>query len=130
MSSIQEYVVQGGQAVTAGEVDQFRRQVALYKLKVETLEPEGEPKLREQAGFLLRFIEDVLDEEYSPTDFAAVPEAIFAIRYLAKGVDIIPDSVPGGFSDDAAVVRAVLGGHDAEFRAYAAKNALDFPALG
>lgn len=129
MSSIQEYVVQGGQAVTAGEVDQFRRQVALYKLKVETLEPVGQPKLPEQAGFLLRFIEDVLDDAYESADFAAVPEAIFAIRYLAKGVDIIPDSVAGGFCDDALVVRAVLEGHDAEFRAYAARNGLDYDAL-
>jgi len=129
MSSIQEYVVQGGQAITAGEVDQFRRQLAVYKLKAETLEAAGQPRLREQTSFLLRFVEDVLDDVYASTDFSALPEAIFAVRYLAKGVDIIPDCMPGGYSDDAAVLRAVLTGHEAEFRAYCQKEGLDFEAL-
>ena len=130
MSSIQEYVVQGGQAITAGEVDQFRRQLAVYKLKAETLEAAGQPRLREQTSFLLRYIEDVLDDVYASTDFSALPEAIFAVRYLAKGVDIIPDSLPGvGYSDDAAILRAVLTGHEADLRAYCQKEGLDFDAL-
>ncbi len=129
MSSIQEYVVQGGQAITAGDVDAFRRQLAVYKLKAETLEAAGQSQLREQTSFLLRYVEDVLDDVYVPGDFAALPEAIFAVRYLAKGVDIIPDSVAGGYSDDQAVVRAVLDGHAAEFEAYAVKNGLDFASV-
>jgi len=127
MTSIQEFVVQGGQAITAGEVDTFRRQLALYKLKAETLEAAGQSRLRERTAFLLRFVEDVLDDEYVTSDFAALPEAIFAVRYVAKGVDIIPDSVPGlGYSDDAAVVNAVFTGHEAELAAYCAKTGLDF----
>lgn len=130
MTNIQDFVVQGGQAVTAGEVAAFRGHLAAYKLKAETLEVAGQSALREKALFLIRYIEDVLDDEYIAGDFAALPEAVFAIRYLAKGVDIIPDSVPGvGYSDDAAVVGVVLLGHADEFRAYGAKAGVDYDAL-
>ena len=127
MSSISEYVVQGGQSLTAGEVDHFRSHLPAYKLKAETLEAAGQGALRERASFLLRFIEDVLDGVYEPKDFAALPEAIFAVRYLAKGVDIIPDNMSGGYSDDAAVVAAVFNGHGPEFDAYCLKSKIGLP---
>lgn len=123
--SIQDYVVQGGQSLTAGEIDAFRRQIPLHKLKAETLEAEGQGPLREQVSFLLRYIEDVLDGEWEAQDIVALPEAVFAVRYLAKGVDIIPDNVAGGYMDDALVVRSVLGGHAEEFVAYAKANGLE-----
>lgn len=131
MSMISDFVARGGQAVTAGEVFAFRSHLAAYKLKAETLEASGQGALREQASFLLRFIEDVLDDVYVSDDFAALPESIFAIRYLAKGVDIIPDNVSGGYNDDAAVLRAVLEGHAPEFEKYCQatkiKNPIVFP---
>jgi len=129
MTSISEYVVQGGQALTAGEVDRFRSHLPAYKLKAEMLEGGGQEALRESASFLLRFVEDVLDGAYVPGDFAALPESIFAVRYLAKGVDIIPDSMPGGYADDRAVLQAVLSGHAPEFEAYCAKSGIVLPAL-
>jgi len=127
MSTISDYVVQGGQSLTAGEVDAFRNHLAAYKLKAETLGMSGQGALGDQAAFLLRFIEDTLDGVYDPADFAALPEAIFGVKYLAKGVDIIPDSMPGGYSDDAAVIAAVLGGHAGEFEAFAKKNQISVP---
>lgn len=129
MSTLSDFVVQGGQAITAGQVDAFRNHLAAYKLKAETLEAEGQPLLREQTAFLLRFIEDVLDEVHVPSDFPALPEAIFAVRYLAKGIDIIPDKIPGGYRDDAAVLREVLTEHEKELRSYSAKNGIDFDRI-
>lgn len=127
-ANIQDFVVQGGQAVTAGEVAAFRNHLAAYKLKAETLELEGQPLLREAVQFLLRYIEDVLDDVFVPADFAALPEAVFAVRYVAKGVDIIPDSVPGiGWTDDAAVVGAVIAGHAEEFQKFCGTAGLKLP---
>jgi uncharacterized membrane protein YkvA (DUF1232 family) len=52
------------------------------------------------------------------------------LGYLLKEVDIIPDSVPGmGLADDSVVLRAVLMGHEEEFRAFAKKEDLDFSAV-
>jgi uncharacterized membrane protein YkvA (DUF1232 family) len=70
-----------------------------------------------------------LDDAYVPGDFHALPEAIFAVRYLVKGVDIIPDNLPGGYNDDAAVLREVLTGHEPEFREFSAEIKIDFDAL-
>ncbi len=129
MSTITNYVVQGGQSITAGQVAAFRSHLAVYKLKVETLEAVGQPLLRGQCTFLLRFIEDVLDDVYFAEDFSALPEAVFAVRYVVREADIIPDNVSGGFSDDAEVLRVVLAGHGEEFRKYCLQNGLDFDAL-
>lgn len=127
MSSIQEYVVQGGQSITAGTIEAFHRQIANHRLRAEALVEENQPALRDKAVFLLRYVEDVLDGAWPPADLAAVPEAIFAIRYLSKGVDIIPDSLSGGYIDDAAVVSAVLVGHRGEFEAFSKKNGITLP---
>ena len=129
MSTISDFIVQGGQAITAGQVDVFRNHLAAYKLKAETLESAGQPLLRKQSLFLLRFIEDVLDEVYVAEDFPALPESIFAVRYLVKGVDIIPDTTAGGYSDDSAVLNEVLAGHEAEFRKYCRQNKIAFDSL-
>jgi uncharacterized membrane protein YkvA (DUF1232 family) len=129
MSSFSEFVVQGGQSITAGQVDSFRGHLAAYKLKAELLKTERQPLLADQCAFLLRYIEDVLDDAYVPGDFHALPEAIFAVRYLVKGVDIIPDNLPGGYTDDAAVLREVLIGHEPEFREFSAESKIDFDAL-
>lgn len=124
---ISEFVVQGGQSLTAGEAAKFRQHLAAYKLKAETLAATHHEKLRDETAFLLRFIEDVLDDAYAPDDFAAVPEAIFAVRYLAKEIDLIPDNLPGGLDDDAAVIGCVWENHEKEFRKYAAKNHIHLP---
>lgn len=129
MSTLSEFVVQGGQAITAGQVAVFREHLAAYKLKAETLAAAGQPRLRVQCSFLLRFIEDILDDAYACEDFSALPESVFAVRYLAKGVDIIPDNIPGGYSDDAAVMREVLAEHEDEFRKYCGLNKIDFDAI-
>lgn len=124
---ISDFVVRGGQAVTAGEVSAFRSHLAAYKLKAETLGASGQQALRDQASFLLRFIEDVLDDAHVSDDFAALPESIFALRYLARGVDIIPDNTAGGFTDDAAVLREVIEGHAPEFEKYCRENGIEYP---
>ncbi len=129
MSSFSEFVVQGGQALTAGQIDVFRSHLAAYKLKAGLLVDEGQPKLGRQCAFLLRFIEDVLDDAYACDDIPALAESVFAVRYLVKGVDIIPDNLPGGYNDDAAVLDEVLTGHDAEFRKYCEKNGLTLDPL-
>jgi uncharacterized membrane protein YkvA (DUF1232 family) len=39
----------------------------------------------------------------------AIAESAFALFYLRKAVDIIPDAIPGtGFADDAAIITAVF----------------------
>lgn len=121
MNGITEFVLRGGQGVTAGQMDEFRRKLPFLKVKAETLVAPDFPNLREQTLFLTRYAEDVLDGVHPCDDLTAIAETVFALEYLLRDVDIIPDSVPGkGLADDSAVIRAVLMGHEEEFRKFSA----------
>ncbi|HEY5769001.1 MAG TPA: YkvA family protein [Terrimicrobium sp.] len=130
MNGIHEFVIRGGQAVTAGQMDAFRRKLPFLKIKAELLDEPDLPHLKPQTNFLVRYAEDVLDGAYPCSDLQAIAETVFALSYLLKEVDIIPDSVPHlGLADDSAVLRAVLMGHESEFRDFAMKGELDFDSV-
>ena len=130
MNGIHEFVIRGGQTVTAGQMEAFRRKLPFLKVKAETLDVPELPHLNPQTNFLVRYAEDVLDGVYPCSDLQAIAETVFALSYLLKEVDIIPDSVPHlGLSDDSIVLRAVLKGHEKEFRAFAEKSELDFNSV-
>jgi len=122
--------MRGGQTVTAGEMDAFRRKLPFLKVKAETLDAVEYPHLKEQTRFLVRYAEDVLDGVYPCSDLQAIAETVFALGYLLKDVDIIPDTVPGkGLCDDSLVLRAVLSSHQEELQAFAEKIGQDFAAI-
>jgi uncharacterized membrane protein YkvA (DUF1232 family) len=130
MNGIHEFVIRGSQTVTAGQMDAFRRKLPFLKVKAEMIDVPDFPHLKRQANFLVRYAEDVLDGVYPSLDLQAIAETVFALSYLLKEVDIIPDSVPHlGLADDSAVLRAVLKGHEGEFRTFAKKNDLDFDSV-
>ncbi len=120
MNTIHEFVLRGGQRITAGAMNAFRPKLPLSKAKAETINTPEYPHLRKQVHFLSSYAEDVLDGAYQCNDLPAAAEAVFALGYLLSDVDIIPDSLPGkGYSDDSAVLRSVLITHEPEFRDYA-----------
>ncbi len=130
MSEIHEFVLRGGQMITVGQMQAFQRKLPFLKVKAETMETDEFPHLSEQTRFLVRYLEDVLENVYASEDLPAVAEAVFALGYLLKDVDIIPDTIPGaGYADDSAVLRAVLESHVPEFRAFAKAAQLDFDKL-
>lgn len=116
--------------MTVGQMDAFRRKLPFLKVKAEMLDEPELPHLKPQTKFLARYAEDVLDGVYASSDLQAIAETVFALSYLLKEVDIIPDSVPHlGLADDSAVLRAVLKGHESEFRAFAKTLELDFDSV-
>jgi uncharacterized membrane protein YkvA (DUF1232 family) len=130
MNGIHEFVIRGGQTVTAGQMDAFRRKLPFLRVKAEMIDVSDFPHLKRQTNFLVRYAEDVLDGIYPCADLTAITESVFALSYLLKEVDIIPDSVPHlGLADDSAVLRAVLKGHENEFRTFATKSGLDFNSV-
>ena len=131
MNSIHEFVIRGGQTVTAGQMDAFKRDLPLLKVKAETADAADLPHFREQVLFLVRYAEDVLEGVYACSDLTAIAETVFGLGYLLKDVDISPDTVPGkGLTDDSLVLRAVLAGHEEEFRKFATDSGLDFDRVG
>ncbi|HEY8900059.1 MAG TPA: YkvA family protein [Chthoniobacterales bacterium] len=125
---IQDFVTRGGQRVTPAAIVRLEQELPLVLAKLTTADPPQQPHLLDQAQFLVRFVEDCLENHYSPADLAALTESIFALIYLHKGTDIIPDEIPEiGYEDDSAVMRAVLLGHRAEFARFAGHNGMPVP---
>jgi uncharacterized membrane protein YkvA (DUF1232 family) len=126
---IQDFVTRGAQKITPVEIAQLEQQLPLVLAKVSEADPASQPNLLAQAEFLGRFVEDCLASKFTPEDLAALAEAIFALMYLQNGADIIPDDIPEiGYADDSAVLRTVLGKHEAEFARFAAHSSLAVPS--
>jgi uncharacterized membrane protein YkvA (DUF1232 family) len=69
----------------------------------------GLPNLPDQVEFLGEIIEDFHAGLEKSIPYTAIAESAFALLYLRKGVDIIPDAIPGtGYNDDAAIITAVF----------------------
>lgn len=68
-------------------------------------------KVKQTAG-KISFVEDVVAMYFCAIDFetpTAVKLTIFgALAYFILPVDAIPDIIPGGYTDDAGVIAAVL----------------------
>lgn len=129
-NAIHEFVLKGGQSVTTAQMADLRSKIPFLRAKAETMQAIESPHLHDQALFLARYAEDVIDDIYPADDLSAVAEAVFALAYYFRDVDIIPDDVPGkGFTDDSAIIRTVLFGHEPEFRKFAAASSLDYDRL-
>ncbi|MEO6847831.1 MAG: DUF1232 domain-containing protein [Chthoniobacterales bacterium] len=120
---MEDFLVNGAQKLNTLAIIQLREHLPLIRAKMSAEEFPNQPHLREQSEFLACFIEDALDNVYAPEDPVSILETSFALNYLFQEVDIIPDSIPEiGYSDDSAIIRAVLLRHRAEFERYSKKT--------
>ena len=113
--------------MTPGEAEALRQQLPALKVKVEEIDAPEYPKLRRRLRLLMELFEDVLDGEYVKLPYVAFAEVVFALAYVFRDNDIIPDSVPGmGLADDASIVGAVIVRHEAALSAYAATKGVSW----
>lgn len=120
MSEIVEYVVHGGAAITPHIVEKVLRHLPMWKVEFTQINAPKFPHLVDQLEFLADAVEDTFEGVYKELSYVAFAEAVFALTYAHKMVDIIPDMLPGlGRADDSSVVRAVLIRHEATFSKYA-----------
>ncbi len=107
--SIDEYIASQSRSITADELRDLRKFAPALDAKRKEASAQGHGELAKGIALLA----DVLGS--SPVTNASDPlpgdlaEAGAALRYVLKGVDIIPDSVPGlGLADDEWIVARVL----------------------
>lgn len=130
MNEIQEFIRHGSERMTPAEIAIFEEELPLVLARINEADPPRQPHLSGQTEFLVRYVEDCLDDTYQPEDLAALAEALFALMYLHKGTDIIPDTVPEmGYADDSAVVRTVLADHPDEFKRYGELSTQSYSGL-
>jgi len=101
------FITNGARRITPAGLERLVRQLPEVRL-VATQATEF-PQLADQVGFLAELIEDFYSGLSPNIPYTAIAEAAFALSYLRKGIDIIPDAVSRlGYADDAAIVAAVF----------------------
>jgi len=102
-------------------VDKVLRLLPKWKLEFTQIQEPLYPHLADQLEFLANLVEDFAEGAYRDLPYCAFAQAVFALVYAHKKVDIIPDTLLNlGRADDSSVVRAVLIQNEQAFTLYAA----------
>jgi hypothetical protein len=94
MSEIADFVNHGAAFVTPALVDRILREVPLWKVEFTQINEPRYPHLVDQLEFLADIVEDVAEGVYKELPYIAFARAVFALMYVHKKVNIIPDNVP------------------------------------
>ena len=104
---LNQFVLDGARRVTPRQVGKLVRQ--LPEIRLVATQVTQFPPLADQVEFLAELIEDFHSGLNQDVPYTAIAEAAFALSYLHKGVDIIPDRIPDiGYADDAAIITVVF----------------------
>jgi uncharacterized membrane protein YkvA (DUF1232 family) len=104
---LQQFILDGARGITPARLERLVRQLPEVRLAVSQVAEF--PQLADQVGFLAELIEDFYSGLSPNIPYTAIAEAAFALSYIRKAMDIIPDAVSGvGYADDAAIVTAVF----------------------
>ena len=77
--------------------------------KVQGKRSSAFSKVIEETKALIRLVRAYVTGEYRSVSWESMVLIVGALIYLVSPIDVIPDFLPGGLVDDAAVVAFVLG---------------------
>jgi uncharacterized membrane protein YkvA (DUF1232 family) len=104
-----EFISTHSAKITPAAVHDLFSKLPELREKAAGIDAAGFPNAPAQISFLADVIENFATDQLRDLPFAVASEAAFALQYLDRDIDLIPDSVgPLGFTDDAAVVASVL----------------------
>ena len=130
MSEFVQFVNHGASLVTPAIIEKVLRQLPLWKVEFTQIQAPLFPHLVDQLEFLADAVEDFAEGAYKELPYYAVAQALFALTYAHKKVDIIPDLIPNsGRADDSSVVRAVLIQNEKTFAQYATAQGFDWSKI-
>jgi uncharacterized membrane protein YkvA (DUF1232 family) len=111
---LQNFITEGARRITPAHLDKLVR--LLPNIRLAITQVTEFPDLPDQVEFLAEIIEDFHAGLNRSIPFTGIAESAFALFYLRKVTDIIPDSIPGaGFVDDAAIISAVFENYKKPF---------------
>jgi len=130
MAEFVEYVNHGASLITPRIVEQVLRQLPIWKIEFTQINAPKFPHLVDQLEFMANAVEDFAEGAYKDLPYVALAQAVFALTYAHKKVDVIPDLIPNlGRADDSSVVRAVLIQNEKAFAKYAASQGTNWSSI-
>ena len=130
MSEFVDYVNHGASLITPRVVEQVLRHLPIWKVEFTQINAPKFPHLVDQLEFLADAVEDFAEGAYKDLPYFAVAEAVFALTYAHKKIDVIPDLIPNmGRADDSSVVRVVLIQNEKAFAKYAAAQGFNWSKI-
>jgi uncharacterized membrane protein YkvA (DUF1232 family) len=130
MSEFADYVNRGASFITPRIVEQILRHLPDWKLEFTQIQAPKFPHLVDQLEFLADAVEDFAEGAYKDLPYFAVAQAVFALTYAHKKVDVIPDLIPDiGRADDSSVVRTVLIQNEKVFAKYAETQGMNWAKI-
>jgi uncharacterized membrane protein YkvA (DUF1232 family) len=104
---VEKFILEGARRITPVRLERMIR--LLPEIRLMATQVTEFPQLPDQVEFLAQLIEDFYSGLSPDIPYTAIAEAAFALSYLRKGIDIIPDSISGvGYADDAAIINVVF----------------------
>jgi uncharacterized membrane protein YkvA (DUF1232 family) len=122
MSELAKFVRNGASKVTPRILHNVHKKLPFLKVEFATINAPQFPHLVDQLEFLADVVEDFAEGAGEDLPLVAVANAVFALIYAHRQMDLIPDSVPDlGHADESGVVRTVLIEHERVFSEFATK---------
>lgn len=120
MSEIVEFVNHGAALVTPQVAEDLLHKLPIWKAEFAQINAPKFPHLVNQLEFLADAVEDFMEGAYKSLPYVTFAQAVFALTYAHKKMDIIPDFMKTlGRADDSSVVRAVIIQNEVYLEAYA-----------
>ena len=130
MSEFVAYVNHGASLITPRVAEQVLKHLPMWKVEFTQIYAPKFPHLVDQLEFLADAVEDFAEGAYKELTYYAFAQAIFALTYAHKKVDVIPDVLPElGRADDSSVVRAVLIQNEKVFAKYAEAQGVNWSKI-
>ncbi|MES2310273.1 MAG: DUF1232 domain-containing protein [Verrucomicrobiota bacterium] len=130
MSEVSQYTRHGASKITPRILKDLMHKLPLLKVEFTQIHAPKFPHLVDQLEFLADVVEDVMEDAYLDLPYEALAMASFALIYVHKQMDLIPDTLPEwGLLDDSLVVRATLMANERDFQAYAAVLGFDWKTV-
>ena len=130
MPEFVNYVNHGASMITPRVVEQVIKHLPLWKVEFTQINAPKFPHLVDQLEFLADAVEDTAEGVYKDLPYVAFAQAVFALTYAHKKIDVIPDFIiNSGRADDSSVVRAVLIQNEKAFANYAALQGVNWAKI-
>jgi uncharacterized membrane protein YkvA (DUF1232 family) len=106
---IDEFILAGSSGIQAEHLRAITNESELVYAKIYAARQAGLNELKDHSRLMIRALELAARSHAMDPLPAYLAEGTFAVQYLLKGDDLIPDQIPGvGLIDDAMLIKRVF----------------------